>query len=530
MTNTTASTATVLTDLLTAQGRSPRDGQIDAAAVIDSGELHVALQAPTGVGKSALAIAAAIAAGGGMVAMHSNGLIAQYAEEFDSWHQATGKRIASLVGKAHYWCKVASPDLNGLTPAQQVHVRRTGSFIGAGIEQRDYVAHSVLAVAPVIDEDASEEDEDAVAKSPCLDCPIREAKQCPLWIARGEAMEADVVVTNATMLGVALGGAVTWATESLKPLIVLDEAHADIEPLAAVLGKQITIKGDEGAKAAGGLDEALDIVHEWAGDDEHPNAKKARKFLAAVRNAREEGRKVLFSVEDDKVVLTIPADLRSTFADKRVLAMSATLSQRNVDALGLDTKVVNLQGLDVSASTVFLDETAPKWEWVGGDRAAHLRWAKYTAAKVEAAFRNGGATLALFVSRDDLNSVVALLPSDVQAATLHYYSGVDRQKTIETYKANPTKHLLVGCVSGAGTGVNLPGDLLRTVIVARVPQNPRKGVDRAAWAEDTRAAVVQSVGRAHRFDGDWGHVHIVGGFGARKDVRKSLEDLGWVIK
>lgn len=520
---TTMTTTEALHSLLAAQGRSPREGQIDAAKEIDGGAPHVALQAPTGVGKSALAVAASVAAGGGIIAMHSNGLISQYAAEFDSWREATGKTVTSLVGKAHYWCPVADPTLDGLTPAQQVHVRTTGTFLGAGIEQRDYVTRSVVALDPVIDE----EDEDERPQSPCKKCELRETS-CPLWAARRAAAESDIVVTNATMLGLALGGGTTWAAEAVKPVIILDEAHADVEPIAAVLGKQFTISDE---RALGGLDEALDVVREIAGgDDEDRFTKRARKFLAAVRTAREEGVKVVFSAEEHKVVLTIPADLRKVFAPHRVIALSATLSQRNVEALGLDAQVKSLQGLDVSASTVFVDEQAPAWAWGKGDPAQHKRWAQYAADKITAAFRNGGATLGLFVSKDDLNATVALLPADVRRAVIHYYSGVDREKAIETYKANPKDHVLVGCVSGAGTGVNLPGDLLRTVILTRVPQNAPKNTDRAVWAEDTRAAVVQSVGRAHRFDGDWGHVHVLGGFGARKDVRKSLDELGWVIK
>lgn len=518
-------TIETLTELLAAQGRDARGGQVEAATLIDGGEPHVALQAPTGVGKSAIAVAAALAAGGGIVAMHSNGLIGQYVEEFPALAKATGKKFTSLVGKAHYWCRKASPNLVGLTDAQKVHVRLTGSFIGAGIEQRDYANHSVLGIEPPADDD--EDAESDREQSPCKGCEFKEAG-CPLWAAREAAAHADVVVTNATMLGLSLLGSASWAADALKPVIVLDEAHADVEPIAAVLGNQITIKDE---RALGGLAEALDVVREWADEDERAKrTKRARKFLAAARIAREEGRAVQFNAEKNKVVLTIRADLRSVFAGRKVIAMSATLSQRNVDDLGLDADVVNLKGLDVSASTVFVDDKAPAWAWSKKDAATHGKWAAHVAEKITTAFREGGRTLALFVSKDDLNAVVALLPTDVQRGALHYYGGVDRAAAIETYKANPQAHVLVGCTAGAGTGVNLPNDLLRTVIVSRVPQNPPKDADRGRWLEESRAAVVQSVGRAHRCDGDWGHVHVIGGFGSRHDIRKSLDDLGWVIR
>lgn len=524
------STLSALETLLSAQGRSARDGQIVAAEAIDAGNLHTALQAPTGVGKSALAVAASLAAESGVIAIHSNGLIAQYMAEAPEWEQATGKTIAALVGMAHYWCKKASPDLVGMTPAQKEFVRENGTFIGAGMEQSQYRLHSVQGL--VRTEEEEEED-----PSPCTKCDFRAS--CPLWAARNAAAEADVVVTNATMLGVALGGGTGWAKNILKNVIVLDEAHADAEPIATVLGAQITIgvrRGiteDEVDEAALGLANAVNLVFKWAGDDDHFMVKKARKFLARYSEAKKAGQRVKHDVQDGKVILTILVDLTEVFAERRVIAMSATLSDRNVKDLGLDAKVINLAGLDVSASTVFVQNDAPRWAWSKGSadqQAAHAEWVTHVASVLAESFDNGGALLGLFVSRDDLEAVVKALPAHVRAAALPYYSGVDRTKTIETYKANPSKHLIVGCVSGAGTGVNLPGDLLRTVVVSRVPQNAPRGVDTAKWAEDTRAAVVQSVGRAHRHQDDWGHIKIVGGFGARNDVRKSLEDLGWVLK
>jgi len=523
-----ATTTETLVRITSAAERNPRPAQSEAAALLDeSTDLHHAMLMPTGSGKSLLAIAASLGHGGGVVAMHSNGLISQYMAEAAEWEEATGTKIVALVGKGHYWCPTASPSLVGLTDKQRAFVTEHGHFLGAGLEQRDYKHHTVLSLDPVKDED---EDDDAAKKSPCDSCS-RKTIDCPLWAARNAAATADVVITNATMLGLALGGSVKWAADIVKPLVVLDEAHADIDPIAEVLGRQITIRGDRFEEAAAGLVEALSVVKEWADDEDHPNRKQARRFLAARKIAIEEGRRVVFTAEADKVLLTIPADLKALFRDMKVLAMSATLSQRNVDALGLSTTLRTFTGLDVSASTVFVDEDAPRWAFGKADPAQHRAWAAHLGALLTEKFRAGGATLALFQSKDDLHAVVSHLPADVAAGVLHYYSGVDRVKTIETYKRNPKAHMIVGCVSGAGTGVNLPGDLLRTVVVARVPQNPPKGAgDKAAWLEDTRAAVVQSVGRAHRFDGDWGHVHVVGGFGHRSDIRKNLEELGWVIK
>ena len=508
-------TSEVLAKLLSAQGRTVRDGQAAAAAHIDSGDQHVAAMCPTGVGKSALAVAVSVARRGGVIAVNSNGLVAQYVAEAPEWAEALDVKIAALVGSAHYWCPVASPTLAGFTPDAKAYVARTGSFIGSGVEKAVYSRHSLAALSPVKDED---DDEKTV--SPCTHCEFRANKTCPLWQARSEAAAADVVITNATVLGLSIAGATPWARSIRREVIVLDEADSCREPIASVLGAQITVK-DESA-----LDgpSALAVVRAWAADDEHKSAGRARRFLAIKRTVEEAGRSIIVSVEEDRVVLTAPVDLTEVFEDKHVVAMSATLSQRNVDDLGLATTVAAFQGLDVSASTVTVQDDAPAWAY-----GAPADWAAHVANELTEAFRAGGRTLGLFQSNVDKDAVVALLPADVRSAVLEYSSKTDRTTVVKTYTANPDKHLLIGLVQGAGRGLNLPGELLRRVIVSRVPQNAPRGADKAQWLEDSRASVTQSVGRAHRAAGDWGHVTIIGGFGNRKDVAKALADLGWKI-
>jgi Rad3-related DNA helicase len=513
-----SSTAATLNTLLTAQGRTVRSGQAAAAAHIDSGAAHVAAMCPTGVGKSALAVSVSVARGGGVIAVNSNGLVAQYVAEIPEWSAALGVTVAALVGSAHYWCPVASPKLEGFSAEAKAHVFETGSFIGSGVEKSVYSRHSVLALSPVADEDDETE-----KVSPCTKCSVRSAGRCPLWKARTAAAEADVVVTNATVLGLSLAGATDWAKAIRRPVIVLDEADSCREPLATVLGSQITIKGATDRKSA------MQAVLELAGlDDDSKASRRARKFLALKREIENEGREVVVSVDDAGVTLTIPADLTAVFASRKVVAMSATLSQRNVDDLGLVATVANFQGLDVSASTVTVQDDAPVWSY-GGKAGPPAAWAAHVANELTVAFRNGGRTLGLFQSNADLDAVVSLLPADVRSAVLLYSSKTDRTTVVKTYTAAPERHLLVGLVQGAGRGLNLPGDLLRNVIVSRVPQNPPKDADRAVWLEDSRASITQSVGRAHRHADDWGHVTIVGGFGRRQDVADALTDLGWKI-
>lgn len=509
-----SNTETVLNQLLAAQGRTVRSGQAAAAQHIDSGAQHVAAMCPTGVGKSALAIAVSVARQGGVIAVNSNGLVAQYVAEIPEWEAALGVKVAALVGKAHYWCQKASPHLFGLPEAAKAHVLRTGTFIGSGVEKAIYEKHSVAILDSVPDEDDSD-----LKVSPCTKCPLKPG--CPLWVAREDAGSAQVVITNATMLGVSIIGPTEWARAIRRPVIVLDEADSCREPLAKVLGAQITVKGARDRTAA------LATVREWADRDDKLGIK-ARKFLARKREIEAGGREIVVSREDDKIVLSILADLNVVFAQTNVVAMSATLSQRNVDDLGLNAKVSNFQGLDVSASTVTMQNDAPAWQY-GGKSGPPAAWVAHVANELTEAFRSGGRTLGLFQSNVDLSAVIAVLPADVKAAVLLYSSKTDRTTVVSTYTANPDKYLLVGLVQGAGRGLNLPGELLRKVIVSRVPQNAPKDADKAVWLEDSRASITQSVGRAHRHAGDWGNVTVVGGFGRRQDVADALADLGWKI-
>lgn len=510
-------TEAVLNSLLSAQGRTVRSGQAAAASHIDSGAKHVAAMCPTGVGKSALAVAVSVARKGGIIAANSNGLVAQYVAEIPEWEAALDIKVAALVGRAHYWCPVASPKLEGFTAEQIEFVNSHGTFIGSGVDMAVYVNHSVNKLSPVADEDEPE-----VKRSPCTKCEYRLNKTCPLWNARAAAAAADVVVTNATVLGMALKGSTDWATAIQRNVVVLDEADSCREPISNVFGAEITVRD-----AIGRRDAYESVLNDSFSDDESKRTLAARRFVAAKKQAQAEGREITCKVEDSKVILTVPADLVKVFADVSVVAMSATLSQRNVDDLGLSAKVAGFQGLDVSASTVTVLADAPDWIW--GKDGPPADWSAYVANELTVAFRNGGRTLGLFQSNADMAAVTALLPADVRKAVLVYSSKTDRTSVVKTYTAAPESHLLLGLVQGAGRGLNLPGDLLRTVVVSRVPQRAPKDADRAVWLEDSRASITQSVGRAHRNAEDWGNVRIVGEFGTRKDVAEALVALGWKI-
>lgn len=512
-----SNTETVLTSLLSAQGRTVRDGQAAAARHIDAGDTHVAAMCPTGVGKSALAVAVSVARKGGIIAANSNGLVAQYVAEIPEWEAALDIKVAALVGRMHYWCPVASPSLDGFTAEQIEFVKTHGTFIGSGVEKAVYASHSVNRLSQVADEDEPE-----LKTSPCTKCPVRMAKQCPLWNARSAAASADVVVTNATVLGMALKGITDWATAIRRNVVVLDEADSCREPISNVFGAEITVRGARGRKDA--FESVL--ADSFLGDESKRNLA-ARRFVAAKRAAEIEGREMTTKVEEGKVILTIPADMVKVFAGINVVAMSATLSQRNVTDLGLAATVANFQGLDVSASTVTVLADAPGWMW--GKDGPPAEWAGFVANELTEAFRSGGRTLGLFQSNADMAAVTALLPADVRKAVLVYSSKTDRTTVVSRYTAAPESHLLLGLVQGAGRGLNLPGELLRKVIVSRVPQRAPKDADRAVWLEDSRASITQSVGRAHRHADDWGNVRIVGGFGTRKDVADALAALGWKI-
>lgn len=539
-----------LTAIATAMSSTPRPAQLAAAAEIAKGALHTALRAPTGSGKSAIAAAAAAASPeGAVISMFSNGLVGQYINDIPVWEKATGKSFAPLVGSAHYWCPVAAPDLSFLAPAVQAHIERTGTFVGSGLMQSEYVGYSVKAVSAPVSENAdADEDETTAKSSPCKACHVRGQGACPLWNARDAAAAAHVVVTNVTVAALAIsasgGPQESWLSMIDRPLHIVDEAHAAAEPIQSILGKSVTISKrtatvEQATLAAESATETMALVRSIAYADRAPNDSQkvidlrvsALDFLKALGD-----RAPLFDADarKPKATVTVPVSLREFFADRQVIAMSGTLSAHYTAQLGLNAPTIELQGLDVSASTVHEMTTFTKWSYPNAKNAeavaAHKRWATDVAAGVSGALNQGGRTLLILQSNSDLDAVLAALPAAERARVLIYKSGVDRARAIETYKANPDRYVLAGFAAGAGTGVNLPHDLIRTVILGRVPQSPPMGSDRVKFMEDSKSAVVQSVGRGHRADDDWANVFVLGGFGSRNDIRQALLSDGWKIE
>jgi Rad3-related DNA helicase len=535
-----SSVLAALTALLTAVGRTIREGQAVAARILDETPAnHVAFLAPTGSGKSALAIgigAAEKAAGRKtIISIHSNGLVSQYANE-RAQHEATGLTVRTIVGQAWYWCPAASPTLAGLTEAQRSAVaEHDGFLLAAGLDPLVARSHSVYAIQPDAEEEPEDDGEEAVArpKSPCEKCEYKESG-CPLWQARREAARADVVITNTTLLGMKYLG------EPERTTLVLDEAHTAAQPLREVLSPQVTIKLgkkvatiEELTEAASGKSGALNVLAGWAGNDEHPMCSRARKLFGKAKGRFSD---LTWSVDGDidndeprfvKVTVMLPCDLSEVLAPFKVIAMSGTLSQPSVDDLGLDCKVQALPGLDLSASSI---ESVSHPAWSYGDTAA---WADATADRIIDAHKNGCAALVLFVSGRDmdlaLEAVAKKGATEVLKSVIRYSAKDNRVTAIARYKAAPKSHILVGFIQGAGVGVDLPGELLRTVVVTRVPQSAPKGADQAKWSRDSRNQVVQAAGRAHRFEEDWGRVIIQGGFGRRSDIVTGLKEVGWTV-
>lgn len=543
MTTTTA----LVNQILTAQGRQVRPAQRLAAEVIDTPGNHKSFLAPTGSGKSVIAIAAALA-NEGMVAMHSNGLVSQYIGEIPAWEAATGKRIAVLVGKKHYLCR-KSRNIDAFdtvftpgSPERAAFDKNDGTFIGTGVTPDLYAQFSVLnaGAEPISDDmelDLSElsagdffekygqTKASARAKDPCNSCSFRDSG-CPLWNARRRAQDADAVVTNASLGAILFfsGNESGWTANLPKKTLVLDEAHADVEPISRILGRQITIKRSH-VKANPDLFDALAEDKQAAFDWATRHLDNGADFARYVQG---NGGLSCVSVEvtTKKITLSSPADLKVAFQRRNVIAMSGTMSTSTVEALGLNCDLVSLPGLDLSASEV-VSVPFPAWKWQQTNPADHMAWTLRVAEEITQA---GGRTIVLFVSIADMEAVLKVLPADVRNKTIQYHSKVDRVKAVERYKSDPANSILVGCAAGLGTGVDLPNDLCRTVIITRVPQFAPKGAVQQTWTDDSRSNVIQSVGRGHRNETDWCKVRVLGGFGRRNDIVDGLKELGWNVK
>lgn len=542
----------------------PRPSQLEVAAMMDihlETASHLAVEAPTGVGKSLLAFAAAGCGNnaGTTIATYSNALMIQLRDDLVEFGGVEGVDWACLAGSKHYWCELQAPYESLPVSAQRAVDEADGCFIGSGMRPNDYVKHSLAALA---DRDGE--------TSPCTGCEFRPG--CSLWLARNRAAEARIVVTNAALLAIALKlrGAETvelehvdtneyyaddvdedvappWPVELLRDTIVVDEADSVESLMRGILMPGISITGgrnqmtvEDAALASTTPTAALLVLERYAEDPSHKMHDKAAHFLENLVGQDGNRREPEYEVEEllrqgrtvYKVTLSLPNRLDKWWVGLRVLAMSATLTAQQVRWLGLlpEVPVQTVPGLNVSNVEVVCRQQHPAWSYKEGP--ARDTWVSATARMVANRVKEGN-TLGLFQSRKDLNDVAEVLQA-MKVPFLIYLSDQDRPTIIAQFKKEGNQRALLACNAGGGRGLDLPGDLLNHVVISRVAQNPslsiRSKLSRLRWRAASSADIIQSVGRSCRFDGDHGTVDILGGFGSRIDIRERLEERGWNIQ
>lgn len=550
------------TDALHVLFPTPRAGQLQVDSLI--GPEHLALEAPTGSGKSGIAVALGAHFGGAQIVTHSNALSSQYLDDLAVWAPKLGITYARLAGRKHYWCPAADPGMANIEPKfRQAVTDNEGCFIGTGMKEFEYRKSSLDGLR-AYDPEADEADQEANTTE-CQDCEWFPA--CPLWTAREKACSADIVVTNAALSAVSLKldydirnspekydpqgpdeDDKPWPARIVRPLLVIDEADSCESLYRTVLIPSRTIsrsvrmepKGStvrESVFTAQACQHAADGAMAAVAQLEKvaPRFVKIDEWLRLLTAEDGTYRTPEIQIDKDrdgvpKIELRLPNKLDRFFAGHRVVAMSATFTHMQARWLGVQVEACHqLPGLDLSNCQVVAHSTFPAWKWAEKNPAEHAKWAKAVADVIEARFKEG-ATAGLFQSNADLDAVHGeLMRRRIKAAV--YRAGEDRESVIAAHKADPRKMVLLGCFAGAGRGMNLPGDLLEHVVISRIPQNPPKGAEgklaKMRWTVGSMSDVVQAAGRVSRFDGDRGTVDVLGGFGSRYDVREALSSRGW---
>jgi hypothetical protein len=526
-----------------------REGQVIASGFIGDDQ-HQAIEAPTGVGKSVIAFAGAVASGGGIISTFSNGLVSQYEDDAVGWSESTGVSSAVLLGKSHYWCAKADPEMRNIPQQYRESIRSNGGrFVGRNVpedlNQSVYIKSSVMALPSEIDSKGNK-------ASPCKDCPLK--PDCGLWAARNKAASAKIIITNSTMAALTLLTHVegSWVNEIKRSYMAFDEADSAIGMVLDVLTPRHTISsfvyysagsGKKGAvystqdiiDASKSMDRALQIVKS-AADRGHAESDA---FLNGVQHDN-----VSFQPKFDErgavesVTLSLKINVSYLFKDKQVLLTSATLSRSDVDKLNLDIPVIHkLPSLDYTKSMLYEYPTFTAWKYndpSGSGFGQFDRWCSDTAYFISTLFSRG-STMVLFQSVSDMNQVADHLDRLNVPSAKYSSSHGGRDAVKSAHEADPTARVLLACVQGGGRGLNLPGDKVQGIVLARTPQYPPRGIVSqgpagvAEWAQKTVDDAVQGVGRGVRFDGDSVSVHVLGGFGKRVDIRKALIAQEWPI-
>lgn len=233
-----------LDELVEYRGGTRRPAQVKLAKGlarhIESGE-PVVVEAPTGIGKSYAAIAAARASGQKtLISTHTHGLQQQLQKDAEMLSEATdGFSIAILKGKSSYLCKLKE---------SQVRNFHDGGDIAPDDEQTEidkvleWAEETETGDKGDIGFSVSNETWREVSVTPdqCINrkCPF--FKSCFAELAKNKAKQSDIAVVNHAIIG--QGMKQESFLDNAFSNIIIDEAHEFPEVVGEAFGANISSK------------------------------------------------------------------------------------------------------------------------------------------------------------------------------------------------------------------------------------------------------------------------------------------------
>ena len=480
-----------LAEAVSRLGGAPRQGQVEMVRrVVETieGGSHLLVQAGTGTGKSLgyLVPAMVHAASSGERAVVSTATLALQRQVLtkdaplaaDAVEAVTGVRptVALLKGWQNYLCRhrvaggYPDDDADSLFSASEAtRPARVGEAASASLGEqvvrlREWATRTSTGdrddLVPGVSDRAWAQV--SVAKAECLgsSCPLKD--ECFPELARAVAGEADVVVTNHAMLGIAVAGNPGVLPE--HHVLVVDEAHE----LADRVRSQGTVSLSAGAVAR--------------------VAQAARKHASVIATGLEEAGQglqlVLAELPDGRLSEGVPPALRTALVnldaaarqvltDVREAAKAAGGGTAGEGAGGVALARAAVADLVEAVERMTSDSVAQRRDvaWIErprmGAEPARLTLAPIDVEEVVALTQaSGGGMLGLFSSRRAAEEAAQLLRERTDLTV--YAQGEDQLPTLVEAFAADEDACLVGTLS-LWQGMDVPGRTCRLVIIDRIP-------------------------------------------------------------
>lgn len=565
----------VLDDVVGTIGGQRREGQVEMAEAVydalnDGG--HLLVQAGTGTGKSMgyLVPAALWSAKTGQKAIISTATLAlqrQITQEdaprvIEAVKKNTGVKVktALLKGWQNYAClKRVNQDSGQEALFDAAEATDMGKQV---IRAREWALNSETGdrdtLVPGVPDQVWRQI--SVTKQECdgKDCPL--INECFPDLARQEAMEADIIITNHAMLGVQ-----SSKVEVLPPAgaVIIDEAHdlvgrvtsqltirigaPDINRIARMmrssgkLDSEFLRHGDSLLEALKEMDGRIRMVPDQVRESLGAMARTlkesceseqfAKAFIADVDDLlSEEGKFVVWANEE--TLYGAPLDVAGPIANEIFSERAAILTSATLEVGGSFDPMAYQVGL------AFPDQGP----WTGMDVGSPFDYAKqgimYIASDLPAPGRDGqstdaldrmvelirasdGGALCLFSSRRGAEVAAEYFRKHVDLPIL--CQGEDQLSTLVDEFKNDDRTCLVGTLS-LWQGIDIPGRACRLVIIDRIPfprpddpvsqarteQVGKRGGNGFMQVSATHAAVLmaQASGRLLRSTSDRGVVAV----------------------